>query len=833
MQILARVTAALCFAWFGVWLLWGATTSGYAWFLNGMARTFSSDNPKLALPLIVIAIPILFSGMVASLCIVRESSSRSRQSTPSALYWKLDQQQRPPSDDCTFHQANGQLRASHGLPSACPRWMHKCFQWFRHCGGLFSDDVDERVIFLAFCLLPIGIYVSAQISRHISKLHVDASANDDDRNDTLDTRIMEEANAFAFGSLIALNLLLILVARHSPLLSVVAWSRPRALIFHRWIGILAIIGALIHGLMHMYRWVVFENHDLGYMITVPSTCWNDQEAYKPQCDDCECTDHVRNLTGVLAIISLLIMMAFALEPVRRRFYRLFYSIHIVAAPLGLILIIVHYEKAIFYLAGGLLYYLASSMPVFVETTRTLGKPSVALVSVELVDSSTESDKVNTCERPCVCLTLEVTETALQRYCAGQYVRLWAPEISKEAHPFTISPVISTDSDVRNHMRIIFRQTGRFTKQLGDSLLDSPPGIPYPRIYMEGFHGAKNRLDQLSKHDYVLIVAGGIGITPYLSLLQYIRDYSATNSAAPKCEKASRTTNLIKLHWVCRDRGLIDYVRQEYLNHIVRTATGEYEIHCTIHYTGWSTDLVLDSCCDGEQDDFCAVQTRRRRHDFDATTTDVCEPFQSSKFAVGSMSTYRGNLPMFLSFALTSGLGLVLIWVFYVNFTLGFMGVVLSPVVLSVIVAVVVNTTLPDRDEPFLTVSSEEDETSSMNSNSENSSELELTTRRFESENEKEGFSTLEESLSLPTTASVSDGISPTSFVRISDGRPFFPDLFSQPSFEMALRPAIFVCGPKNLMHSVRGAVRCCGGSVLAGGGCSCGRVVVYEEAFEL
>ena len=50
---------------------------------------------------------------------------------------------------------------------------------------------------------------------------------------------------------------------------------------------------------------------------------------------------------------------------------------------------------------------------------------------------------------------------------------------------------------------------------------------------------------------MLIVAGGIDISPYLTLLQEIRDATST------------TTKHVTLRWVCRDPDLISYIHDEY------------------------------------------------------------------------------------------------------------------------------------------------------------------------------------------------------------------------------------------------------------------------------
>lgn len=166
-----------------------------------------------------------------------------------------------------------------------------------------------------------------------------------------------------------------------------------------------------------------------------------------------------------------------------------------------------------------------------------------------------------------------------------------------------------------------------------------------------------------------------------------------------------------------------------------------------------------------------------------------------------------------------------------------MVVVVPILILSVFGAVVVNAVVPDEGKQFSLISSIEDETSVANGTS---SELELANKRVNAERtDSRSGMTLEEATTGATDRTNSDALSNRNMssspplIHITEGRPHFPDLFSQASFRGARRPAVFVCGPKSLIQSARAAVRCCGGSLVPGGGFSCGHVAVYEEAFEL
>jgi hypothetical protein len=74
MKTVARtVVAVLCFVLMAFWVIWGGTESGYNWFLNSVARQFSAIEPKSALALLVLALPVLLSGIVATICLKQET----------------------------------------------------------------------------------------------------------------------------------------------------------------------------------------------------------------------------------------------------------------------------------------------------------------------------------------------------------------------------------------------------------------------------------------------------------------------------------------------------------------------------------------------------------------------------------------------------------------------------------------------------------------------------------------------------------------------------------------------------------------------------------------
>lgn len=100
------------------------------------------------------------------------------------------------------------------------------------------------------------------------------------------------------------------------------------------------------------------------------------------------------------------------------------------------------------------------------------------------------------------------------YVPGQFsfITLHSPRISREEHPFTIA---SGPNDTSS-LEFVVRTTGDWTRQL-DQLQ------PEDRVLIHGPFGLFSHL-RLSAEQEIIMIAGGIGVTPMLSMLRYMADH---------------------------------------------------------------------------------------------------------------------------------------------------------------------------------------------------------------------------------------------------------------------------------------------------------------------
>jgi len=144
------------------------------------------------------------------------------------------------------------------------------------------------------------------------------------------------------------------------------------------------------------------------------------------------------------------------------------------------------------------------------------------------------------------------------YKPGQYLYLNCPFIAKyEWHPFTISSSPEEDF-VSVHVRIVGDWTDELWKLLNPSrrlgviqedLLTSPDGGPIFKI--DGPYGAAS--EHVFDFKTVILIAGGIGVTPFGSILKHIR-YRMAMGSQGGLEK-------VYFVWVCRDKTSFEWFNE--------------------------------------------------------------------------------------------------------------------------------------------------------------------------------------------------------------------------------------------------------------------------------
>jgi len=744
-----------CAAWSLSFIIFGATASGKAWYSKLSAKHFS--DAKGGVPVVTLAIPALVAGSVAVLFNVRSE----RQATNSAMRVSI-------------------LNRSS---------VYQRIQRWKDGGG----DVNFNRFSFHFIFIPLCVYFICNIHRHFYGNELSYNA-----------KLTEASNAFAFVALIAMSYFLIPVARQSPILNLFHWDPASAVKLHIWSGRIIIVGVIVHGIMHMYRWAHVSGESVVGLLFPPAPCWTLQETdYQPTCADpdteCSCYFHFRNLTGLLGFVGLLVIAATTFNYVRRHHYRIFYMTHVMAAPTVLIMVILHWRRSVLYMAPSLLYYAATSAPILSERAVKSRDVGVKIVSVKYI-ASRDRHKA----RPCVSLTVAASDEATLSYEPGQYVKLLAPDISAISHPFTINRVPGK----LHELRIIFRATGAFTHQLSHGLTS---GSKLPTLRIDGFYGNTNRVDQVLKHDVAVMVAGGIGITPYLTLLREVA--SSMASHPPQQDGMDTTTKEVVLHWMCRDPDLVKYVKAQYFDSLRwNVPKASFCIRLIVHDTNSHSNTVVSSV-DTEQ----AAQESQIAADTDGASVTP------SRFASGTSASMMRNVLSFITVTSIAWVGLWATWELYVKEThdheiVGRGWAVLAILLIALVISVLANAAARLVDK--------------------------FQAQTFHhglieniEENEVE-MATVEEGIAKQPLVGVSDNgkvHASTSLDAVTyqekAGRPSVHELMK--SLDGARCPGLFICGPKQLTQALREAAsercqmrirHCIRGTP---------HIAVYEESFQM
>jgi predicted ferric reductase len=663
---------------------------------------------------------------------------------------------------------------------------------------------------LVFVVLPVCVYSLSSAIRHVRE------------EDTLDDQIMEAGNAFGYAALISMNVLLVPVTRHSALLKVMGWNPASAVRIHVVTGRMVVIMAWVHGCSHLYRFFVTAGYDAPLDAFVPPPfCWqlslatDEDPDVIPNCDEgtaeCSCYHRWRNVTGIVAGSALLVIVLTSVNTIRRRAYAVFYRIHVLAGPTVLVATILHWDRSILYCCGGILYYLATSLLVILEAR------SARPVTVHQVDHLTSAN------RPCVSLTVVASEAAIAQYPVGGYVLVRVAGCSSLSHPLTINLVPKQPG----MLRLMFRITGGFTAQLAASASASDGGS-LPRIFIEGYQLATPKFSE--KHDCVTIIAGGIGITPYLSLLHELACLASSSDAAASSLKR------VSLHWICRDASLIEFVQREYLDTLPSEASGMLRI--CVHSTSDEQEAHIHN----------GRTEPRPTHD-DLVDAPSTAPFSPLFLAPLKATVGHSAILLLAPFSLVVCPGMAGIWYTYNNVQAANsvssrawnIGVV---VVWSLLVAIVTNALLriykSRRSEVEFTpikrmVSDDEDPDEE--EDGDNTVEMvESSTGSLSSSHEDRGTRSARDANGI--RASSSNGLFPRPEaqgirrmpVAVRQGRPSSVSALLRESVDgiPVRKPAVYCCGPSSLLSDVKRATQ--QSSCLCSSG---GPWTLYEESFEL
>lgn len=541
-------------------------------------------------------------------------------------------------------------------------------------------DINFNYASFVFVVVPSCLFLMATIHRVL--------INNDDDDDKMEPerKLAFVADLFGLTGTVVLSFFLIPVSRHSVVLVAMGWSPVHALRFHIWSGFTAYIYIMSHGILYVVEWFMYQEGRVGDLLFPDKECFKfTEEEYSDKCKR-----EWYNFTGVIGILAYTLLCVTSLNWFRRRNYRLFYLFHICSATVMMLAALAHWRTFIVYLLPSLLYYTASTTPTLLQALASRFRGGIKIVKVVFVPDAGGCVEVQIAASP------EASANLATSSC--YFVKLCVPKISVVWHPFTVYQQPEDLSTVR----FLFRPVGPFTKALSKSFTEEANNRPVTIV--DGLYRGGDRAMEALRHDDVTIIAGGVAMTPFLSMLCQLLA-TLKNSINDANNIHTRSVTVI---WTCRERGLISFVQKNFLVWMLKQAKDvrhicpEFEFSIKIYFTGRdSTDDSTKSMhhsstsnISGEDDDddgpakkddpktlddrVHAFQESEDEHDanigkpiMDLEEMDPKDkldipgtPFRLAHMMPGKSSKVLHNSPMFLVFSLMLWLGFYIMFRWY-------------------------------------------------------------------------------------------------------------------------------------------------------------------------
>lgn len=345
-------------------------------------------------------------------------------------------------------------------------------------GVVSAAEFIGILLFSAYVLWSISAY-AIQSSSLISKFPLPSKEK---------CCFMLEIIGLRLGSigLFCMLFLFLPVARGSVLLRLIDIPFEHATRYHVWLGHLTMALFTFHGLFYVVAWSLQGN------LRQEIREWRNIG--------------VANFPGVISLLAGLLMWVTSLHPVRKNYFELFFYTHQLYV-IFVVFLALHVGDFIFSMAAGAVFlFILDRFLRFCQSRTTV-------------------DIISAVCRPCGTVELVLSKPANLRYNALSFIFLQVRELSwLQWHPFSVS---SSPLDGRYHLSILIKVLGTWTGKLRDIITnvpDQPQKDSQSRTssitaYVEGPYGHESPYHLM--YENLILVAGGIGISPFLAILSDI------------------------------------------------------------------------------------------------------------------------------------------------------------------------------------------------------------------------------------------------------------------------------------------------------------------------
>ncbi|NXV17470.1 DUOX2 oxidase, partial [Cepphus grylle] len=304
--------------------------------------------------------------------------------------------------------------------------------------------------------------------------------------------------------------------------------------FHRWIAMAALIFSVLHTAGHVVNVYIFSVMPLSVLSCLFSSVFMDDGSQLPQKYYWWVFQTIPGMTGVLLLVILAVMYVFATHHFRRVSFQGFWITHHLYVLLY-ILVIIHGSYALIQQPRFHIYFIIPALIYSADKLLSLSrkKVEISVVKAELLPSG-------------------VTHLRFQRppdfdYKSGQWVRIACVSLgTTEYHPFTLTSAPHEDT-----LSLHIRAVGPWTTRLRE--LYSPESLALigklPKLYLDGPFGEGHQ--EWNKFEVSVLVGGGIGVTPFASILKDLV-FKSSISSKLLCKK-------IYFIWVTRTQRQFEWL----------------------------------------------------------------------------------------------------------------------------------------------------------------------------------------------------------------------------------------------------------------------------------
>ncbi|XP_027189067.1 ferric reduction oxidase 2-like isoform X2 [Cicer arietinum] len=351
-----------------------------------------------------------------------------------------------------------------------------------HLGIISRTEFSFIIMFVVLLIWSLCSYLHGMFA----KVALQAA---NERVQMWETKLENSALALGLVGNICLAFMFFPVSRGSSILRFIGLTSEASIKYHIWLGHIAMTFFTAHGLCYVTFWD--KTHQISEIFT-----WNKVG--------------ISNVAGVVALLAGLAMWAATFPVIRRKFFELFFYIHHLY-----IVFVVFYVLHVGFsysciMLPGLYLFLIDRYLRFLQSQQKIRLVSARVLPCEAVE-------LNFSKNPGLC------------YAPTSIIFINVPSISKlQWHPFTITSCSNTDYDT---LSIVIKSSGNWSHTLYQKLSTSSSPA-HLDVSVEGPYGPASTF--FSRHEMLVMVSGGSGITPFISIIRSLLSKANTEGCkAPR------------------------------------------------------------------------------------------------------------------------------------------------------------------------------------------------------------------------------------------------------------------------------------------------------------